>query len=122
MFDLKRPCKTCPFRRENGANFALTEGRLEEVFRSVAFQCHDTVEYFDEGNRQGDNPQQCAGLIILQYKEKDANAITQVATRTIGYDPSNLREQDQVYDNYQECVEGHNGTPARRRQNRGRTD
>ena len=43
MFDLKRPCKTCPFRKGQGSRFQLR--RLSEIRRATSFQCHSTVDY-----------------------------------------------------------------------------
>lgn len=93
MFDLKRPCANCPFRTDIAANFRLSRKRLEEIFEAPAFQCHKTVDYSqakDDVGRQGDKPQQCAGLMALLHAEGKPNAIMQVAGRLIGYDPGRI--------------------------------
>jgi hypothetical protein len=109
MFGLKRPCKTCPFRKGAGRGFGLRADRLAEIFEAPAFQCHDTVDYDaweDGGDRAGRKPQQCAGLIALLEKEGRRNNITQVAARMMGYDPARV-DGSEVYENIEECVADH---------------
>jgi hypothetical protein len=68
MFDRKRPCKNCPFRKGQGELFELPRLRLREIKNAPAFQCHKTVDYdeFDDPRkRQGDRPQRCAGLVAV---------------------------------------------------------
>jgi hypothetical protein len=79
-FDLKTPCKNCPFRSDETAiRFACRE-RAEEIEESAyrnGFPCHlsaDSIE--DEDTRDGEsggfvpgeNTQHCVGYIILQIK------------------------------------------------------
>ena len=109
MFDLKRPCKTCPFLKSNGASFALGKERLGEIFEGPAFQCHGTVDYenFDDAKkRQGRKPQQCAGLMALLHREGRDNQIMQVAQRLIGFDAAKL-DNAGVFESIDECVEAH---------------
>lgn len=97
MFDLKRPCKNCPFRVSQAANFALHPARLEEIRTATAFQCHATVNYAaydDEGERQGDHPQQCAGLMAVLGAIGKPNQIMQVAYRLGAFDPDRLDTRD----------------------------
>ena len=66
MFDLKRPCVNCPFRRGQGSRFGLDPERLRGIIEGVAFQCHKTVDYSRSGaGRSGERPQQCAGLMAV---------------------------------------------------------
>ena len=98
MFDLKRPCVTCPFRI--GQTFSFASDRLEEIRRAVAFQCHKTVDYEqwdDAQRRQGDRPQQCAGLMAILHRINEPNQIMQVAER-LGYlDPALLDPNGEAY-------------------------
>ena len=64
MFDLKRPCVNCPFRRGQGGAFRLDPGRLEEIRTGSAFQCHKTVDYSaweEGGEKAGDRPNSARG-------------------------------------------------------------
>ncbi len=110
MFDLRRPCKDCPFRKDNGGNFQLGEMRVREITDAVAFQCHKTVVYGDGKNfDRGDNPQQCAGLMALLHKEGRPNAIMQVAKRLNCFDASVI-DGSQVYNSVKEAIAAHTRT------------
>lgn len=77
-FDLKKPCKNCPFRSDASAiRFSGLE-RAEEIEESAyrnGFPCHlsavDTSEEDEEngGYVFGENTQHCAGYIIMQINE-----------------------------------------------------
>lgn len=84
MFDLKKPCRNCPFRKGQGELFNLGTARCLEIFNGAAFQCHKTVDYDHEGDpylRQGKAPQQCAGVMSLLHRANLPNQIMQVAER-----------------------------------------
>lgn len=107
MFDMKRPCVTCPFRV--GQPFALAPARLEEIRRAPAFQCHKTVGYerFDDPMaRQGDRPQQCAGLMAVLDREGAHNQIMQIAQR-LGVDLSGLDPAREAYGSWSEVLAAH---------------
>jgi hypothetical protein len=107
MFALKKPCVNCPFKKSSGGLFGLRKERLLEIFEAPAFQCHKSVDYSSDEPTHGDNPIQCAGLIALHHKEGNANQITQVATRLIGYNPAIIDGSD-VFDSYEECLHYYN--------------
>lgn len=78
-FDLKTPCKNCPFRSdETRIKFSCRE-RAEEIVESAyrnGFPCHlsaDFVEGDEEGNGEGyvfgEKTQHCVGAIIMFLKE-----------------------------------------------------
>lgn len=93
MFDLKRPCVNCPFRVSVAGTFLLGADRVTEIVRATAFQCHKTVAYDqwdDPVKRQGEKPQQCAGLMALLHRAAEPNAIMQVGERTGYFDPAGL--------------------------------
>ena len=111
MFDLKRPCKTCPFKRGNGNTFMLAPKRLDAIFEAVAFQCHSTVDYdqFDDPIlRAGRKPQQCVGLMAILHREGEPNQIMQVAQRLIGFDAGALDATD-IYSGFAEARAAHAG-------------
>lgn len=90
MFDLRRPCKTCPFKR--GGLCGLRPPRILEILEAPAFQCHNTVLY--GAGPDGDDiknhakTQQCVGLIAFLHLQGRRNQITEVAARLSGYDPA----------------------------------
>lgn len=79
-FDLKTPCRNCPFRSdETRIRFACRE-RAEDIDEHAyrnGFPCHlsaDLVELGDEdlqsdGYVFGENTQNCVGYIIMQMKD-----------------------------------------------------
>ncbi len=109
MFDLKAPCKNCPFKRGMGEHFGLPEQRLSEIFSAQAFQCHKTVDYEhhdDPDLRQGIKPQQCAGLMALLHAEGRPNTIMQVASRLIDFDAAAISTKD-TYTSFSETIAAH---------------
>jgi hypothetical protein len=97
MFDLVRPCPTCPFRKGQGELFQLKEMRLASIFTAPAFQCHGTVDYNEDSGRPGNRPQQCAGLMALLHREGKPNQIMQIATRLGHLDPARLDPRQEAY-------------------------
>lgn len=78
MFDLRRPCVNCPFRVSVAGTFLLGAERVREIVRATAFQCRRTVAYDhwdDPMKRQGEKPQQCAGLMALLHRAGQPNEI-----------------------------------------------
>lgn len=114
MFDLKRPCVNCPFRKGQGSLYQLGEIRLREIFRAVAFQCHKTVDYdkFEDCEaRQGDRPQQCAGLMAVLHRSDRHNQIMQLAERLAGFDPATVDPQGEAYASCAEALDAHTKGP-----------
>lgn len=111
MFKLTRPCSTCPFRI--GQSFFLGKARLREIFAAPAFQCHKTVDYenFEDARlRQGNKPQQCAGLMSLLARADRPNQIMQVGERLGHFDPRWL-DHSGVYGSIRDCIAAHEETP-----------
>lgn len=81
-FDLKRPCKLCPFANtEHRITFASSE-RAEEIENMAyrqGFVCHEHSEYIDEDDdylggggfdfRADGTSQHCWGVIAMYLKE-----------------------------------------------------
>jgi hypothetical protein len=107
MFDLKRPCVNCPFRKGVGETFQLHPERLREIFNATAFQCHKTVDYSDDEPSSGDRPQQCAGLMAVLHRSDRHNQIMQVAERLGHFDPSTVDPDGEAYGSIEEAVEAH---------------
>jgi hypothetical protein len=109
VFDLKRPCLTCPFRRGQGSRFRLHPERLREIAEAVAFQCHKTVVYGDHAPAPGDRPQQCAGLMAVLHREGRPNQIAQLAQRLGALDPAALDPAGEAYASWPAALEAHDG-------------
>lgn len=93
MFDRKRPCANCPFATDQAHLYGLSGARVQEILDAPAFQCHKTVNYEaydDPEGRQGDTPQQCAGLMALLHAEGRPSQIMQVGERLGAFDPESL--------------------------------
>jgi hypothetical protein len=114
MFDLKKPCDTCPFRLGNFDDFDFCQERFEEIVNAPSFQCHKTVEYGEDEfgepiTGQGDNPQQCFGLMSVLAKSGLENQIMQVAERLGCLDVSKLAESQETYSGVDELREKYEG-------------
>lgn len=110
MFDLKRPCVNCPFRRGQGSRFGLHPKRLRDIINGVAFQCHKTVDYSRWDNREkrsGDRPQQCAGLMAVLHRSERHNQIMQVAERLTDFDPATVDPNREAYASVEEATRAH---------------
>ena len=110
MFDLKRPCSNCPFRKGEGHFFNLSIERLDEIRNAVAFQCHKTVDYDhadDPDRRQGNRPQQCAGLMAVLARGRATNSIMQVAERLGHLSIEDLDPRREAYDTWADVIEAH---------------
>jgi len=82
-FDLRTPCKHCPFRTDATAIRFAARSRaveIEELAYRQGFPCHqsaDLVELDDEDGNEtsgyvfGDNTQHCAGALIMHTRDGD---------------------------------------------------
>lgn len=104
LFDVKKPCVDCPFRKDGIMLESLSDGRIEEILTNVLeedgfFSCHKTIDYSDENFRRLQNGNHfCAGaLIAIEKADKTlANRNTRLG-RIFGiYDPANLSGHDEV--------------------------
>ena len=79
-FDLKTPCKNCPFRTDETAiRFACRERaeEIEEQAYRLGFPCHLSAEHIegdddpfgDGGFKATETSQQCAGHTIMSLRE-----------------------------------------------------
>lgn len=106
---LKKPCDSCPFRREGGIR--LHTGRIEEIVASVApedgqgrgFTCHKTTGV-DGGKNRSQQP--CAGGIIFGYKQGVTSQLTRIEER-LGLIPEEFAtgEWPEIFDDIDEMLE-----------------
>ncbi len=109
-FNLKKPCKDCPFRTDNG--FILSNSRVEEITNALVnqdqtFSCHKTIKHDDETGEgiEGKKTQHCAGaLIMLEHMEKP-NQMMRIAERCGFYDHTALDMDAPVFTNDDEMVD-----------------
>jgi hypothetical protein len=116
MFDLRRPCVSCPFRKGQGERFHLPPDRLREIMVAPSFQCHKTVDYDTDPDNAcpGDRPQQCAGLMALLHRIGQPNQIMQVASRLGALDLGALDPRGEAYPDRESAMRAH-ASPERRR-------
>jgi hypothetical protein len=110
LFSLRSPCSNCPFRKGVGETFQLSRPRLREIKNGVAFQCHKSVDYDnwdDDVKRQGNKPQQCAGLMAVLAREGKTNNIMQIAERFGHLDLTKLDPRNEAYSNWREVLKAH---------------
>ena len=76
-FDLKNPCKRCPFRTDDHAIRFANRERAEEIEEGAyrtGFPCHVSAETHEYDNGEssgyvfGPKTQHCVGYIIMQLK------------------------------------------------------
>lgn len=108
-FDLKRPCKDCPFRKDVVGY--LTRGRAREILYAImrqdqTFTCHKTIsgerlqdeQGTDVGYDPGDQDQHCAGALIMEKRAGWPNKMPRIAMCFGMFDPDELRGEDVVFE------------------------
>ncbi len=97
-FDLKTPCKDCPFIKGSSTNTTLAEGRLEEIVEGIradmSFTCHKTL------HMPSSDQQHCAGAMIFLEKEDRPNQMMRIAERIGMYDRRKLNMNVDIVDEY----------------------
>lgn len=94
-FDMKTPCKDCPFLVGSSTNRTLREGRLGEIVEAIrsdgTFQCHKTInEHIDD--------QHCGGALVYMEKNRIDNNMLRIAMRLGLYDPDSLDMESDIID------------------------
>ena len=110
MFDVKRPCSDCPFRREGGVR--LVAWRIREIVRGVTtnpgatFACHKTTGVAG-GEAPPGGPQMCAGALIFADKlgRLAHPQLTRIMMRIGQLDPDALRGREDVFDSLAEMLD-----------------
>lgn len=107
-FELKKPCKRCPFR--NDIQAYLSRDRVEDILDSIighqgTFSCHEHNDFTDDGVVEGKRAQHCAGaLIFLEHLEKP-NQMMRIAERVGMYDRTKLQMDAPVFDNESDFID-----------------
>lgn len=101
-FDLKTPCKHCPFRTD--VKPFLRFERAVDIAISItdhdrSFPCHKTTRHDDDGEYVPTQKEQhCAGASIMLEKMRMPNQMMRIASRG-AYDRNALDMDAPVYEN-----------------------
>lgn len=117
-FDLKKPCKDCPFRNDKPQNKGwLGEERAKEIYQTLMndglFPCHKTHDYSrsnDDGKfEHQDSHQFCAGaLIMLENENTTFNSFPlRMAVSLEMLDRDRLDKNSPCFKNGQEFIDFH---------------
>lgn len=117
-FELKRPCKDCPFRNDKLHQKGwLGKERALEIYNGLingdCFPCHKTHNYDDESEGSQfvhqEGHQFCAGALIMLENEKTAcqSQALRVAVGLRLCNPSNLDKNSPVFKNGDEFTDWH---------------
>lgn len=97
-FDLKKPCKDCPFTKGNCFEQGLPRKRVQQIIDDISsdktFPCH----------KHNDSSQQCAGATIMVQQENMPNQSLQIAERLGISKPKNLSGKDKIYSSINEML------------------
>jgi len=104
-FNLTKPCKDCPFRKD--VDSYLRKARVSELERVLVreqgtFTCHKTNDYSDEEVRETQKSEHCAGAMILLEKIGRPNQMMRIAERCRAYDHRKLDMEAPVFDSFAE--------------------
>lgn len=95
-FELKSPCKDCPFARGSSTNTTLANGRIESIVKDLehndkTFQCHKTLEEHVQD-------QHCAGalLFVKQNETMNNNAMLRLAQRIGIFNADALKDTNTI--------------------------
>lgn len=88
-FDLKQPCKECPFVPGSSTNTTLAKGRLGSIIADLradmSFTCHKTLDL------PTSDEQHCAGALIFLEREENPNQMMRWHERIGKYDHTKLK-------------------------------
>lgn len=96
-FDLKKPCKDCPFIKGSSTNRTLSKERLDGIVDDISnndmtFTCHKTL------NLPEREQQHCAGALIYLEREDNPNQMMRIAERLGLYDRRELNMTADIID------------------------
>ncbi len=118
-YNLKRPCKECPFRTDCGGY--LSKSRAKEIGEALVhggktFACHKTTVPIDNENSETDmtttlDSQHCAGALIMMEKMGVApqNQMIRIAERLGFYNHEELDMESPIVADLRALVKLHRG-------------
>jgi len=107
-FDLKTPCKDCPFLATR--KFPLMRERVEQIVVDItvcdqSFSCHKTVKHDHDGEHvRSDTEQHCAGALIMLEHMDEPNQMMRIAERVGLYDRRKLNMDAPVFTSTDEML------------------
>lgn len=95
-FNMKKPCKDCPFVPGSSANVTLEVGRIESIVSELradrTFTCHKTLGHVAK-------QEHCAGAMIFLEREDRPNQKMRIAERFKMYDRNGLDMDAEIISN-----------------------
>lgn len=111
-FDLKKPCKACPFRTDRVGYLGVK--RADEIAENLLsddfnwFGCHETTVADENGDLHcGEETQHCLGAIMFLLNTVGLNVVTRVAVISGKLDLKNLDRSVPVVGSKQEFLDLH---------------
>jgi hypothetical protein len=99
LFEIKKACKDCPFRKGSSTDQTLAPGRVkgivEDLYRDMSFHCHKTL---DETNQIHNDSKFCRGSLLYMEREGVKNQMMQVGFRLGLYDGRMPETEDGLID------------------------
>lgn len=93
-FDLKKPCKDCPFIPGSCTNTTLSKRRITSIVTDIendmSFSCHKTTD------KPSSQHQHCAGAMIFLERENKPNQMMRFAERLGFYDHTKLEMDTKI--------------------------
>jgi hypothetical protein len=97
-FNMKSPCKDCPFVEGSSTNTTLMPGRIEgianDLMRGATFECHKTL------NLSSNKKEHCGGALQYLERENRPNQMMRIAERFGGYDRHQLIPCDNLIESF----------------------
>lgn len=108
---MKEPCKSCPFRVENG--IALSENRVKEILYAIthdgSFSCHKTVDYSLERPLLTKESKLCFGSVLFLENAVQggcrSNVMYRLGLRLNNFELSDLRKDPCVFQSEQDFLD-----------------
>lgn len=95
-FNMKKPCKECPFIRGSATNTTLAPGRLDGIIDDIrsdmTFTCHKSLD------KPQTDQEHCAGALVFLERENRPNQMMRVAERFGMYDRQKLDMNADIID------------------------
>lgn len=92
-YGLKKPCASCPFVEAH--DFRLRPDRIAEIAEADGFACHNTVDYDEGRNAEGEH--HCYGHLVIQWAQSGGfQMVTAWAARAGEFDPTQLPASEDV--------------------------
>lgn len=118
-FNLKKPCKDCPFRNDKPHQKGwLGKERASRIYNGLiggdCFPCHKTHNYTDDELGDGqfvhqEGHQFCAGALIMLENEKTTHQsqALRMAVRLGLYNPNDLDKDSPIFKDGEEFIDWH---------------